>query len=226
MQQKFKVKAVLIDLDGTLIHTAPEISRAVNSMLASLNKPTIDEKQIAVYIGEGAQVLIKRCLTGQLDGEPALLEYTQALALFFDYYAQIVTESKPYPQVVESLQAFKKAGYRLACVTNKPHRFTVPLLENSHLLPYFECVVSGDTLANKKPAPDQIFYACEKMGVAIDEVVLIGDSKTDIAAAKNAACFIFTVPYGYNQGVEIAYSEVDAKINHLAEALDLLDLLH
>lgn len=222
MQQKFKVKAVLIDLDGTLIHTAPEIARAVNSMLASLNKPTIDEKQIAVYIGEGAQVLIKRCLTGQLDGEPALLEFTQALALFFDYYAQIVTESKPYPQVVESLQAFKKAGYRLACVTNKPHRFTVPLLENSHLLPYFECVVSGDTLANKKPAPDQIFYVCEKMGVAIDKVVLIGDSKTDIAAARNAACFIFTVPYGYNQGVEIASSEVDAKINHLAEALDLL----
>lgn len=222
MQQKFKVKVVLIDLDGTLIHTAPEIARAVNSMLASLNKPTIDEKQIAVYIGEGAQVLIKRCLTGQLDGEPALLEFTQALALFFDYYAQIVTESKPYPQVVESLQAFKKAGYRLACVTNKPHRFTVPLLENSHLLPYFECVVSGDTLANKKPAPDQIFYVCEKMGVAIDKVVLIGDSKTDIAAARNAACFIFTVPYGYNQGVEIASSEVDAKINHLAEALDLL----
>lgn len=222
MLKKFKVKAVLIDLDGTLIHTAPEIARAVNCMLASLNKPAIDEKQIAAYIGEGAQVLIKRCLTGQFDAEPEVAEYAQAQALFFDYYAKIVTESKPYPQIVESLQALKKAGYRLACVTNKPDRFTVPLLENSHLLQYFELVVSGDTLANKKPAPDQIFYACEQMGVAIDNVVLIGDSKTDIAAARNAACFIFTVPYGYNQGREIALNEVDAKINHLGEALDLL----
>lgn len=226
MSKKFKVKAVLIDLDGTLINTAPEIARAINSMLVSLNKPAIEEKQIAAYIGEGAQVLIKRCLTGQLDGEPALAEYEQAQPLFFEYYAKIVTESKPYPQVLESLQAFKKAGYRLACVTNKPDRFTVPLLESSHLLQYFECVVSGDTLARKKPAPDQIFYICEKMAVAIDEVVLIGDSKTDIAAARNAACFIFTVPYGYNQGAEIASNEVDAMINHIGEALDFLDLLH
>ncbi len=223
VQKKFKVEAVLIDLDGTLIHTAPEIACAVNRMLASLNKPEIDEKQITAYIGEGAQVLIKRCLTGKLDGEPEATDYVQAQQLFFDYYAQIVTESKPYPQVVESLQALNKAGFRLACVTNKPDRFTVPLLKNNNLLQYFECVVSGDTLAKKKPAPDQIFYACEKMGVAIDKVVLIGDSKTDVAAAKNAACFIFTVPYGYNQNREITLSDVDAKIIHLGEALDLLD---
>jgi phosphoglycolate phosphatase len=223
VQRKFKVKAVLIDLDGTLMHTAPELSRAVNRMLASLKKPAIDESQITAYIGEGAQILIKRCLTGQLDGEPEVAEYEQAQPLFFEYYAQIVTESKPYPQVVESLQALKESGYRLACVTNKPDRFTLPLLESSNLLQYFECVVSGDTLAKKKPAPDQIFYACEKMGVAIDDVVLIGDSKTDVAAAKNAACFIFTVPYGYNQNREITLSDVDAKIIHLGEALDLLD---
>lgn len=212
----------MIDLDGTLMHTAPEIARAVNRMLSALDKPVIDEKQIEAYIGEGAQVLIKRCLTGQIEGVPDVAEFAKAEKLFFEYYAQIVTESKPYPQVLESLQALKNAGFRLACVTNKSGRFTVPLLEASNLLQYFELVVSGDTLAKKKPEPDQIFYICEKLGVAIDEVVLIGDSNTDITAARNAGCYIFTVPYGYNQGREIASNAVDAKINNIAEALDLL----
>ena len=212
----------MIDLDGTLMHTAPEIARAVNRMLDALAKPAIDEKQIEAYIGEGAQVLIKRCLTGQIDGVPDVEEFAKAEKLFFEYYAQIVTESKPYPQVLESLPALKNAGFRLACVTNKSGRFTIPLLEASNLLQYFELVVSGDTLAKKKPEPDQIFYICEKLGVAIDEVVLIGDSKTDIAAARNAGCYIFTVPYGYNQGREIAANAVDAKIKNIANALDLL----
>ena len=212
----------MIDLDGTLMHTAPEIARAVNRMLSALAKPVIDEKQIEAYIGEGAQVLIKRCLTGQFDGEPALVEFAKAEQLFFEYYAQIATESKPYPQVLESLQALKNAGYRLACVTNKPSRFTVPLLEASDLLQYFALVVCGDTLSKKKPEPDQIFYICEKLAVLIDEVVLIGDSKTDISAARNAGCYIFTVPYGYNQGHEIAANSVDAKINNMTEILDLL----
>jgi len=220
--KKFKVKAVLIDLDGTLIHTAPEIARAINSMLASLNKPAIDEKQIAAYIGEGAQVLIRRCLTGKFNVEPDAAEFAKAQKSFFEYYAQNVTESKPYPQVLESLLALKSAGFRLACVTNKPGKFTLPLLEASNLLQYFECVVSGDTLARKKPEPDQIFYICEKLGLTVDEVVLIGDSKTDVAAARNAGCYIFTVPYGYNQGLEIALNDVDAKISHIREALDLL----
>jgi len=212
----------MIDLDGTLMHTAPEIARAVNRMLSALDKLAIDEKQIEAYIGEGAQVLIKRCLTGQVDSVPDVAEFAQAEKLFFEYYAQIVTESKPYPQVLESLQALKNAGFRLACVTNKSGRFTVPLLEASNLLQYFELVVSGDTLAKKKPEPDQIFYICEKLGVAIDEVVLIGDSNTDITAARNAGCYIFTVPYGYNQGREIALNAVDAKIKSIAESLDLL----
>jgi phosphoglycolate phosphatase len=212
----------MIDLDGTLMNTAPEIARAVNRMLSALEMPAIDEKQIEAYIGEGAQVLIKRCLTGQIDGVPDEAEFAKAEKLFFEYYAQIVTESKPYPQVLESLQALKNAGFRLACVTNKSGRFTVPLLEASNLLQYFELVVSGDTLAKKKPEPDQIFYICEKLGVAIDEVVLIGDSKTDVAAARNAGCYIFTVPYGYNQGREIASNAVDAKIKNIAEALVLL----
>lgn len=217
------MKAVLIDLDGTLIHTAPEIARAANQMLVEIGKPVLEAQQIEAYIGEGAVMLIKRCLTGKPQGEPDAELFARAQNLFFNYYAQIVTESKPYAGVFEALEAFKSAGYRLACVTNKPASFTLPLLEANDLLQYFELAVSGDTLSKKKPDPDQIFYICEKFGVSVNEAVLIGDSKTDIAAARNAGCYVFTVPYGYNQGCEIAASSVDALINHLSEAQSLIN---
>ena len=219
---KFKVKAVMIDLDGTLIDTAPEIARAANAMLAGLNLPILDAKLIESYIGEGAMVLIKRCLTSNVDVEPATDLLTQAQTLFFDFYAQIVAESKPYPQVDAALQAIKKTGVKMACITNKPAAFTMPLLEKSGLLPYFDLVVAGDTLPKKKPEPDQIFYVCEKFNVLVSETVLIGDSKTDIAAARNAGCFIFAVPYGYNQGYSMNIGTVDALIYHLQDAVDLM----
>jgi phosphoglycolate phosphatase len=220
---KFKVKAVMVDLDGTLIHTAPEIARAANSMLEALARPALAEKQIEAYIGEGAITLVKRCLTEQHDGEPDAELLVQAQKLFFESYAAIVTESKPYPLVLEGLQAIQNAGYRLACITNKPASFTLPLLEKSQLLPYFDVVASGDTLQKKKPEPDQIFYICDKLEVAVTDAVLIGDSQTDISAARNAGCYVFAVSYGYNQGRRIEASSVDALINHIGEAADLLE---
>ena len=212
----------MIDLDGTLMHTAPEIARASNRMLAALAKPTLDELQIESYIGEGAHVLIKRCLTGRLDVEPEAAEYAKAQQLFFEFYADNVTESRPYPHVLEGLQALKSAGYTLACVTNKPASFTMPLLEANDLMQYFALVVSGDTLSKKKPDPDQLFYICEKLGTSATEALLIGDSKTDIAAARNAGCYVFTVPYGYNQGQHIEASAVDALIENIGDAIDYL----
>lgn len=217
----FTIKAVLIDLDGTLVHTAPEIARAANSMLAKMNLPTLTTMQITTYIGDGATTLIKRCLTGRLDGEPEPALLATAQALFFEYYAQIVTESQPYPNVVAGLISLKNAGLRMACVTNKPNSFTLALLEQCDLLRYFDLVVSGDTLPRKKPEPDQIFYVCEQFGVLAQEVAMIGDSKTDISAARSAGCKMFAVPYGYNQGQRIEATEVDALIENIGNALDL-----
>ncbi len=219
---KLKIKAVMIDLDGTLIHTAPEIARAANSMLLSVGIPELKAQQIETYIGEGAIALIKRCLTAQSNNEPNVAVLENAQQLFFAHYAKIVTESKPYSGVLEAVYALQRAGYQLACVTNKPESFTLPLLQASGLLQYFELVVSGDTLQKKKPEPDQIFYICEKFGVSVSEALLIGDSKTDIAAARNAGCYVFAVPYGYNQGCKIESDSVDALISHLSEVLGLI----
>ncbi|MEO6118978.1 MAG: phosphoglycolate phosphatase [Methylotenera sp.] len=221
------MKAVMVDLDGTLIHTAPEIAWAINAMLVDIGQPPLAMEQIEAFIGEGASALIKRCLTNEasdkLSDEPNAELFVKAQKLFFAHYARVVIKSKPYAGVVEALQDLNSAGYRLACVTNKSQSFTLPLLEANDLLQYFELVVSGDTLPKKKPEPDQIFYICEKFGVLVSEAVLVGDSKTDIAAARNAGCYVFVVPYGYNQGCEIAASSVDALINHLSEVQGLIN---
>ena len=222
----------MLDLDGTLIHTAPELAKAAGRMLVDLGLPVIGEAEITSYIGEGAAMLIKRCLQGGAANhlqhksapEPDAALTAQAQALFFKYYAQNVSDSRPYPQVIVSLQALKQAGYRLACVTNKPESFTLPLLAANDMMQYFEIVVSGDTLAKKKPNPDQLFYIAEKLGVDIATTLLIGDSKTDISAARNAGCYVFTVPYGYNLGEEIAPHAVDALIANIGEALDLIEI--
>ncbi len=212
----------MFDLDGTLIHTAPQIADAANLMLADLGKPVLAYEQIAGYIGEGAVVLIKRCLTGQKNVEPDSALFEQAEPLFFAHYANNVAISKPYDGVVDGLQALWNMGYMLACVTNKPEEFTLPLLKATGLADFFEMVVSGDTLPKKKPHPMQLHHICAQLNVAEYEALLVGDSDTDVNAARAAGCFIITVPYGYNQGRVINENLVDATINDLTELTSLL----
>lgn len=212
----------MFDLDGTLVHTAPEIAVAANLMLADLGRPSLPYRQIESYIGEGAPILIKRCLTGQLNAEAGAALFEQAEHLFSMHYANNVAESKPYDGVIDGLQAICNKGLRLACVTNKPEKFTLPLLQKSGLADFFEIVVSGDTLPNKKPSPIQLQHICAKFDVAEYEAMLVGDSATDIQAAQSAGCFIVTVPYGYNQGNAIDTSQVDATINDLTDLTTLI----
>lgn len=113
---KFKVKAVMIDLDGTLIHTAPEIAVAINWTMIDLGLPELAPEKIEAYIGEGAQMLIKRCLAQQLGAEPDAILREQAEATFFVHYAKNVAESKPYNGVIDGLQALWNKGLKLACV--------------------------------------------------------------------------------------------------------------
>ncbi len=222
LKTMFKVKAIMFDLDGTLIHTAPEIAAAANLMLADLGREKLPYSQVESYIGEGAVVLIKRCLTEQIDGEPEATLFAQAESLFFAHYANNVAVSKPFDGVVEGLQAIWSKNLKLACVTNKPEKFTLPLLKESGLADFFDLVVSGDSLPKKKPHPMQLQYICTQFDVLETESMLVGDSNTDIAAAQAAGCFIVTVPYGYNQGKTIDESQVDATINDLTALSSLL----
>lgn len=214
----------MFDLDGTLLDTAPQIAEAANRMLVALGKPMLPQAQISTYIGEGVQNLIKRCLTGNLHEEPDADLFARAQPLYHNFYAKNATDSQPFPHVMTALQQLQSQGYLVACVTNKPEKFTLPLLEKAGLADFFEIVVSGDTLPKKKPDPLPLLHICQKLGALPAQAVLIGDSETDVQAAQAAGCFVVTVPYGYNQGRAIDVATVDATVQQLTEVVDLLEL--
>ncbi|HEX5538889.1 MAG TPA: HAD-IA family hydrolase, partial [Methylophilaceae bacterium] len=174
---------------------------------------------IVSYIGNGAAKLIKRLLTGQMDGEPEADIFDEAQALFYRHYAEVLdVHTQFYPGVIEGLRTLKNLGLRLACITNKPAQFTVPLLKIMGLHAYFDLVVSGDSLARKKPDPLPLLHVCEQFFIAPAEMAMIGDSAADMEAARAAGCYAIYVPYGYNRGISAANAGADAIIDNLLDA--------
>ena len=217
------VKAVMVDLDGTMLDTADDLAAAANAMLRELGIPERDPERVKSFIGKGLVKLVKRCLTGDLDGEPepALLE--RAMPVYERHYAAVLQHrTRPYPGVSEGLEALARAGYRMACITNKGEKFTLPLLEATGLRRYFELVLCGDTLPRRKPDPLPITHACERFGIAPREMVLIGDSLNDVQAARGAGCLVFCVPYCYNEGGDVRELDCDAIVATILEAASLI----
>ena len=217
------VEAVVIDLDGTLLHTAPDLAEAANRMLAEMRLEPISEALIKTFIGNGVSRLIKRVLTRSMDGDPDAALFAQAQPIYEKHYQKVVSlNSKPFPGVVEGLQAMKQAGYRLACITNKAAKFTIPLLKDTGLHDSFELILSGDSLPKRKPDPLPLLHVCEKFGVTPDKMLLIGDSLNDTQAARAAGCHVFCVPYGYNRGGDVHDLDLDAVVGSLLEASTLI----
>lgn len=218
------VKAVALDLDGTLLHTAPDLAVAGNLMLTELNMGPVAEAEVMRYVGNGAARLIKRLLTGEMEGEPEAQTFERAQSLFYRHYADVLdVHTQFYPGAVEGLRSLKAAGLKLACITNKPEQFTVPLLKTMGVFACFDLVVAGDRLARKKPDPLPLLHACEQLGIKADEMAMVGDSAADVEAARAAGCYSIYVPYGYNRGVPAAEAGADLVIASLA---DLLQVVH
>ncbi len=217
------VQAVVIDLDGTLLNTAPDLAEAANRMLAEMERPQVDMAVVMTYIGNGVDRLIKRVLTGEMFAEPAAELFALARPLYERHYAEVVSlYSRPYPGVVEGLEVLKASGYRLACITNKAEKFTLPLLRDTGLRDYFELILSGDSLPRTKPDPLPLLFACEQFGVRPDQMLLIGDSQNDAQAARAAGCHIFCVPYGYNHGEPVEKLDLDRVVESVFEASQLI----
>lgn len=221
----FSARAVLIDLDGTLLDTAADLAEAVNRMLADLGRAPLSAAQVSTYVGKGSEVLVHRALTGHLDGRATEAEHQSALTIFLSHYAQTNGQfARPYPGVREGLVAMSQAGLRLACVTNKPQSFADPLLHGQGLAHYFEFVQGGDALPHKKPDPRPLLHAAQRLGAPPALTVAIGDSLNDAQAARAAGMAVFLVPYGYNEGVEVQSLEVDAIVDSLKSAATLVKL--
>jgi phosphoglycolate phosphatase len=217
------IKAVMIDLDGTLLDTARDLAEAANMMLRELGRAELPLETIQSYIGKGVQRLVKRTLSGSLDGEPDAELFQRAMPLYERDYAQtLCNNTRPYPGVLEGLAALRESGFRLACITNKAEAFTLPLLRATDLLGYFDIVLSGDSLPKKKPHPMPLLYACEHFDIAPHEMLLIGDSLNDTQAARAAGCHIFCVPYGYNEGRDVRELDCDAIVSSLYQATKLI----
>jgi len=218
------IKAILLDLDGTLLHTAPELTESANRMLRELARPEVSQTLLMSYIGNGVSWLVKRALTGEMYAEPDAALYEKALPLFEKHYMELLLQSKPFAGVVQGLEEMKSAGYRLGCITNKAERYTEPLLKGLGLAKYFEIVLSGDSLPEKKPHPMQLLHAAKFFNAPVKNILLIGDSLSDSLAARAAGCPVFCVPYGYNHGEPAESLDQDAVISGLPAALPLIKL--
>jgi len=217
------ISAIVIDLDGTLLHTAPELAESANRMLRDMGRESVSQDLLMSYIGNGISWLVKRALTGDMHAEPDAALYEQALPIFEKHYTELLLQSKPFAGVAEGLDAMKAAGYRLGCITNKLASYTEPLLKGIGLADYFEIVLSGDTLPEKKPHPLPLLHAAKFFGIPVGQLLLIGDSLNDAVAARAAGCPVFCVPYGYNHGEPVDGLDLDAVIENLPAALTLIE---
>ena len=218
-------RGVLLDLDGTLLDTLPDLAAAANAMLAAMGRPALQESVIRTYVGKGADNLIARTLAARLDAPaPDPDVFAVARAHFFEHYhANNGRLAQLYPGVTEGLKALSELGLGLAVVTNKPYEFSMPLLEQTDLLRYMQLVVGGDTCARRKPDAEPMLYACQKLGCAPDATLTIGDSINDALAARAAGCGgVVAVPYGYNEGAPVTELPVDGIVSTVLEAVEWL----
>jgi len=213
---------ILFDLDGTLVETAPEICDAVNDTLQHFGFAGVSQTQVNDWIGHGTLELLIQALAfvqGQSDGIIRNSERLPAIAAIFKthYRARCGTRSHCYPHVMETLQRLKAQGVRLGVVTNKEGAYTQTVLDAHSLTPLFDCVISGDTLATKKPQPEGVLSCLNRFGVTVDKTLFVGDSSIDVATARNAGVTVWVVPYGYNMGHAIADSQPDRIIASFAK---------
>jgi len=218
-----KPKLILIDLDGTLVDSVPDLAFCVDHMMRRIGREAWGETRVRDWVGNGVERLVRRALTGQLDGEPDDAVFEQSYPIFIELYQNHNGEnSLLYPGVQEGLDYMAEQGYALGCVTNKAAQFTEPLLVALGIHHRFRTIISGDSLPRKKPDPMPLLHAAEVFGVTPADSLMLGDSVSDVKAARAAGFQIVCVSYGYNHGRDIREAEPDAVIDSFIELRGLI----
>ena len=219
----FQPKLVMIDVDGTLVDSVPDLAYCVDQMMVALNMPLRGEDTVRHWVGNGVPRLVERALTGELDGSPSKEAFDKAYPIFLDLYAQNSSfRSTLYDGVMEGLDYLKSKDYLLGCVTNKAEQFTLPLLKSLGIIDYFGVVISGDTLERKKPDPMPLIHSADFFNVKPNECLMLGDSVSDVKAARAANFQIICMSYGYNHGNNIADENPDLVIDSMKQLRDYL----
>ncbi|GLT17901.1 phosphoglycolate phosphatase [Vibrio zhanjiangensis] len=221
------IKLIAFDLDGTLLDSVPDLAVAAEQTVKALGFPSVTEEQVRDYVGNGADVLIARALSRSLavnpDLDAELLD--KARQLFDDYYEKSGHQlSHLYSQVRETLEQLYQAGFVLALVTNKPSKFVPEVLKKHRIDTFFADVIGGDTFSDKKPSPVALNWLLNKYHLQPQQMLMVGDSKNDILAAKNAGCLSFGLTYGYNHGEPISDSQPDFVSDCITDLVDVVQV--
>ncbi len=214
-------KAVLFDLDGTLVDSAPDLTTALSDALAEWDEAPVTETEVRCWVGNGSRTLVARALAAR--GRPESLTGAVLSAFLGHYERRFNERTVCYEGVMPALERLHAAGLALACVTNKPSRFVAPLLEAMDLRRYFSVLVGGDTLAVRKPDPRPLAFAAEHLEVDPQRVVMVGDSLADVEAAKALPCPVVCVDYGYNYGQDIRDAGAALVVSSLLDFCDWLE---
>jgi phosphoglycolate phosphatase len=213
-------RLVMFDLDGTLIDSVPDLAVAVNNMLLKLGRAPADVDAVREWIGNGVPVLVRRALADNIDHTSVDdVEAEHALEIFMDAYADGHELTVVYPGVRDTLRWLRKQGVEMALITNKPERFVAPLLDQMKIGRYFRWIIGGDTLAQKKPDPAALFFVMKMANIPASQSLFIGDSRSDVLAAKAAGVKCVALSYGYNHGRPIAEESPALVIDDLRELI-------
>ncbi len=211
------IKGVTFDLDGTLVDSLPGLAAAVDRVMQDLALPLPGEERVRSWIGNGADVLLKRAAEWAASPE-YVFDAEQARILFDKHYEQTVESgSCLYPGVLETLEKFYESGMPMGVVTNKPTPFVRPLLNALGIEHYFSLIIGGDDVKVKKPHPAPLYLALATLGLRAHEMLFVGDSRNDILAARAAGCPSVGLTYGYNYGEPIAQSEPDKTADNFSD---------
>ena len=214
-------RAVIFDLDGTLVDTAPDLMRATNHVLESLGRRPISMDEVRSFVGHGARALLTRGLAAT-GGLPEAYDVEPDYIRFVDYYSQNIAEgSTPFPGLIRLLDRLKAEGFGLGVCTNKLEGLSVQLLDALKLSPYFGAVVGPDTLGIAKPDPRPFREAVSRLGLVAPRALMVGDSETDILTARNAGVPVIAVPFGYTPKPVQDFGP-DRMISHFDEAYEAI----
>ena len=217
------IEAVAFDLDGTLIDTAPDMAAAANMMLAILGGRPVPESRIPALIGAGIGAFVAAVLAesrGKVVRDPGL--HVAAATLFAGLYEQRLFEgSRVYAGVAETLDAMKQAAIPSCCITNKASRFALPLLQEAGLHGSIAFTVCADRSHDRKPSPNMLLAACARLGTQPAQLLYVGDSPADIAAARAAGCRVVAVSYGYNPHEALVEAHPDAIVGNPMDIITL-----
>ncbi len=218
-----KVRAVAFDLDGTLVDTMPDLTAAVNLMLGMLGAKELPEPQVRTLVGNGVESLVVRALTESLGKSPEhSAQRSSALALFHRLYSNIVFKnSTVYPGVEQTLGSLSEAGTPMCCITNKDSAFALPLLEQAGLARFLKLTLCADRLEDRKPGPVMLQAACSRLSIPPAEMLYVGDSSIDVAAARAAGCPVVRVSYGYGKDHGGEGAAPDATVDRMTDILTM-----